>query len=70
MGLRGIDFSVFGPTFTKKSFIVSTISLGLLISISLTFNRLIHLNLDLFKLIIDVIPSHIFLLFVLFSSKY
>jgi len=68
-GLWGMLFSVFGPMLTKKLFIDSAISLGLLIILSFTLSWVMF---DLFVFlvfIIDLIPSHIFLLLLLFSNS-
>ena len=63
-------FSVLGPTFTKKLFSASTISLGFDIILLLTFIWVIVVSFDDFMFIIDLIPSQVFLILLLLVSKY
>ena len=62
-----MSFSVLHPIFAKKLLTVSAISIGLSIILLSTLSWSMEVPFGFFILIIDLMPSHIFLLLVLYS---
>ena len=66
----GIEESVEGPTLTKKLLKLVTISLVLSIVTPFIFNWDIFWGSEFFKLMISLIPDHVFFILLLCVSKY